>query len=100
MNVFNGKAVVIKDGQFGEWTPGFAAGVVVRTGDKFVSGALNEKLYGELKSYTNEDVYVAASKTYLKPPVPFLLNFGFKMTNASIFGLGGQSTRFMGRFFG
>jgi len=100
MNVFNGKVVAIKEGQWGEWTPGFAAGVVVRTGDKFVSGALNEKLYGELKSYTNEDVYVAASKTYLKPPVPFLLNFGFKMTNASIFGLGGQSTRFMGRFFG
>jgi hypothetical protein len=100
MNVFNGKVVAIKEGQWGEWTPGFAAGVVVRTGDKFVSGALNEKLYGELKSYTNEDVYVAASKTYLKPPIPFLLNFGFKMTNASIFGLGGQSTRFMGRFFG
>ncbi len=97
MNVFNGKVVAIKEGQWGEWTPGFAAGFVVRTGDKFVSGALNEKLYGELKSYTNEDVYVAASKTYLKPPIPFLLNFGLKFTNASIFGLGGQSTRFMGR---
>ena len=100
MNVFNGKVVAVKDGQFGAWTPGIGAGFVVRTDDKFVSGALNEKLYGTLKSYTNEDVYVAATKTWLKPPVPFLLNFGFKMTNASIFGLGGQSTRFMGRLFG
>ena len=100
MNVFNAKVVAINDGQFGTWTPGIGAGFVVRTGDKFVSGALNEKLGGELKSYTNGDVFVAASKTYLKPPVPFLLNFGFKMTNATIYGLGGQSTRFMGRLFG
>ena len=41
MNVFNGKVVGIKDGQFGPWTPGIGAGFVVRTGDKFVSGALN-----------------------------------------------------------
>ncbi len=100
MNVFNGKVVAIKDGQFGAWTPGIGAGFVVRTGDKFVSGALNQELYGSLKSYTNEDVYVAATKTWLHPPVPFLLNFGLKFTNASIFGLGGQSTRFMGRLFG
>ena len=100
MNVFNAKVVAIKDGQFGGWTPGIGAGFVVRTGDKFVSGALNRAETGTLKSYTNGDVYVTASKTYLKPPVPFLLNFGFKMTNATIYGLGGQSTRFMGRLFG
>ena len=46
MNVFNGKVVAIKDGQFGAWTPGIGAGFVVRTGDKFVSGALNQELYG------------------------------------------------------
>ena len=85
MNVFNGKVVGIKDGQFGPWTPGIGAGFVVRTGDKFVSGALNQELTGTLKSYTNEDVYVAATKTWLHPPVPFLLNFGLKVTNASIY---------------
>ncbi len=100
MNVFNGKVVAIKDGQFGAWMPGIGVGGVVRTDDKFVSGALNEKLFGSLKSYTNGDVYVAATKTWLHPPVPFLLNFGWKATNASIYGLGGQSTRFMGRLFG
>ncbi len=100
MNVFNGKVVAIKDGQFGNWTPGIGAGFVVRTNDKFVSGYLNEFVTGSQKSYTNEDVYVAASKTWLHPPIPFLVNFGWKATNASIYGLGGQSTRFMGRLFG
>jgi hypothetical protein len=94
MNIFNGKAVAIKNGQWGAWTPGVAAGFVVRTGDHFVSGALDGK------SYTNGDVYVVATKTWLKPPLPFLMNFGWKATNASIYGLGGQATRFGGRLFG
>jgi hypothetical protein len=100
MNIFNGKVVALKDGEFGPWSPGLAAGFVVRTGDKFVSGALNEALTGSLKSYTNEDVYVAATKTWLHPPVPFLVNLGWKATNASIYGIGGQATRFGGRLFG
>ena len=94
MNIFNGKAVAVKDGQFGPWTPGLAAGFVVRTGDKFVTGHLDGK------TYTNGDVYVAATKTWLHPPVPFLVNFGWKATNASIYGIGGQATRFGGRLFG
>lgn len=106
MNIFNGKAVAIKDGQFGPWTPGLAGGFVVRTGDKFVSGALGQEIAGlegivaSVKNYTNEDVYVAATKTWLHPPLPFLLNLGFKFTNASIYGIGGQATRFGGRAFG
>ncbi|MGO8759575.1 MAG: hypothetical protein ACLQG3_15755 [Terracidiphilus sp.] len=100
MNVFHGKVVAFRDGQFGPWMPGIAVGGVVRTGDHFVSGAANKTLTGTDKSYTSGDVYVAVSKTWAKPPVPFLLNVGWKATNATIFGLGGQSTRFGGRFFG
>jgi hypothetical protein len=100
MNIFSGKVVAIKDSQFGPWTPGIGAGFVVRTGDKFVSGALNQEFTGSLKSYTNEDLYIAATKTWLHPPVPFLINFGWKATNASIYGIGGQATRFGGRLFG
>jgi hypothetical protein len=95
MHVFNGKIVALKDGQGGPLTPGLAVGGVVRTGDKFVSGALEGGT-----SYTNEDVYAVVSKQWLHPPVPFLANFGVKFTNGSIYGLGGQSTRFMGRMFG
>jgi len=106
MNIFNGKAVAIKDGEFGAWTPGVAAGFVVRTDDKFVSGALYQELAASqgvsvpAKSYTNGDFYVSVTKTWLHPPVPFLLNLGWKETNAAIYGLGGQATSFKSRFFG
>ena len=100
MNIFNGKGVALKDGQFGAWTPGVGVGFVVRTNDHFVSGALDKAFTGKEKSYTNGDVYVVATKTWLKPPVPFLLNFGWKATNATIYGLGGQATSFRGRLFG
>jgi hypothetical protein len=94
MNVFSGKVVAIKDGQGSPLTPGLAAGAVVRTGDHFVSGALDGT------TYTNEDIYVVATKTWLHPPLPFLANLGWKATNASIYGIGGQATRFGGRLFG
>jgi hypothetical protein len=123
MNVFHGKVVGIKDGQFGPWTPGVAVGGVVRTGDKFVTGEAAvlateaNNAYctytGGLgvglctlvavpaaKAYTNGDVYIAVTKTWVKKPVPFLANIGWKATNATIFGIGGQATRFGGRLFG
>jgi hypothetical protein len=107
MNVFHGKVVAIKDAQFGPWSPGVAVGGVVRTGDNFVSGsAYLAYLSGEFgitlapKTYTNGDVYIAVTKTWAKKPVPFLANIGWKATNATIFGIGGQSTRFGGRLFG
>jgi hypothetical protein len=106
LNIFHGKVVGIKDGQFGPWTPGVAVGGIVRTDDKFVSGAVLQEVAAlqgvnqPAKAYTNGDVYIAATKTWAHPPVPFLLNLGWKATNGTIFGIGGQSTRFGGRFFG
>jgi hypothetical protein len=118
MNVFHGKVVGIKDGQFGPLMPGIAVGGVVRTNDKFVTGAAIPEavgLYDQVclqtpgctpipipaaKSNTNGDAYIAVTKTWAKPPVPFLANIGWKATNASIYGIGGQSNRFIGRFFG
>jgi hypothetical protein len=100
MNVFNGKIVAVEDGQGSPFTPGLAGGFVVRTGDKFLSGAIDGLLTGNVKSYTNGDIYAVATKTWLHKPVPFIANFGFKGTNASILGIGGQSTRFQGRLFG
>jgi hypothetical protein len=95
MNVFHGKAVVLRENSFGsKWTPGVAAGFVVRTGDHFVTGAIDGK------TYTNGDVYVAVTKTALELKLPLLVNIGWKATNASIYGIGGQATRFGGRFFG
>ena len=96
MNIFSGKVVALKDGFGGPVTPGLGFGAVVRTGDHFVSGALE----GLGTTYTNEDIYAVVTKEWLHPPLPFLANFGLKFTNASIYGIGGQSTRFMGRLFG
>ena len=42
--------------------------------------------------------YVAITKTGQEPSC--FCNFGLKATNASIFGIGGQSNRFAGRLFG
>lgn len=118
MNVFAGKIVAIKDGEFHKFMPGVAVGGIARTSDKFVSSPAAQMavegydeycIESELctpvsvpatKAYSNGDVYIVATKTWAKPPVPFLATFGWKMTNASILGIGGQSTRFMGRFFG
>jgi hypothetical protein len=95
MNVFHGKGVVLPEDSFGtKWVPGVAAGFVVRTGDHFVTGAIDGK------SYTNGDVYVSVTKTMVDVHVPLLLNIGWKATNASIYGIGGQATRFGGRLFG
>jgi hypothetical protein len=118
MNIFHGKVVGISDGQFGAWTPGVAIGGVVRTGDKFVTGAANQQaveLYDQyciatkactpvavpaVTASTNGDVYISVTKTWAKKPVPFLVNAGWKATNAAIYGIGGESTRFGGRFYG
>ena len=100
MNVFAGKIVAIQDGQFRKWVPGLAVGGIARTSDHFVSGAIYQKLTTVPKTYSNGDVYVVATKTWLKPPVPFLATIGYKFTNAEILGIGGQATRFGGRLFG
>jgi hypothetical protein len=100
MNVFAGKIVAIQDGQFRKWVPGVAVGGIARTSDHFVSGAIYQKLTTVPKTYSNGDVYVVATKTWLKPPVPFLVTLGYKFTNAEILGIGGQATRFGGRLFG
>ena len=50
MNIFNGKVVLIKDGQGSPLTPGLAVGFVVRTGDRFVTGALDDDPAGRANS--------------------------------------------------
>lgn len=94
MNVVHGKVVLIKENSLGKLMPGVAAGFVVRTGDHFVTGAI------DTKTYTNEDAYVAVTKSLVDLKIPILANIGWKATNASIYGIGGQSTRFAGRLFG
>lgn len=94
-NVFHGKVNVIPENAgHHDWLPGVGAGFVVRTGDHYVGGAIAKK------TYTNGDVYFAATKTILQLRPPILLNFGVKGTNASIYGVGGNSPDFEARMFG
>ncbi len=95
MSIFHAKTILLRENAFHrKWMPALGSGFVFRLNDPFVSGAIANT------TYNNEDVYIAATKTALDLRVPLLLNVGFKMTNASIFGLGGQATRFGGRWFG
>jgi len=106
MNILSGKVVAVKDGQFGEWTPGIAVGGIVRLHDEYVSGKIYEEVMaaygvpGKRQAFNNGDGYIAVTKTRLKPPVPVMLNLGWKVTNTTLFGLGGQGTGWQGRFFG
>ena len=64
----------------------------MRTGDKFVSDHGISTWIGRRDILPTATVYVVATKDLgFKPPVPFLLNFGWKATNATIYGIGGQA---------
>ncbi len=106
MNLVHGKVVLVKEGNF---RPAVAVGGVYRWGDSFVSGSAQGLVDYALSgftslptpiTYSNGDIYGAVTKTWAKPPVPFLLNLGVKGTDAVIFGLGGVTENFEVRFFG
>lgn len=102
MDVVHAKAAVIRENSFGsKWVPAVAIGGVSRLDDPYVSGA-NRQAYNNAAGgkYNNGDIYIAATKTALDIRPALLINVGFKLTNASIYGIGGNATRFQGRFFG
>lgn len=106
MNIIHGKVVLLQEGKI---HPAFAVGGVYRWGDGFVSGSAQGLVDYALSgftsipsaiTYSNGDIYGAVTKTWAKPPIPFLINFGVKGTDAVIFGLGGVTENFEARFFG
>lgn len=94
-NVVHGKATLINE-EMGNhaWVPAVAVGGVYRWDDHYVSGAIAKT------TYNNGDVYMVATRTLRKMKPPLLLNFGVKGTNASIFGIGGNSPDFVACMFG
>ncbi|HVJ09034.1 MAG TPA: DUF3034 family protein [Acidisarcina sp.] len=94
-NVVHGKVNIIPETAKGHaWVPAVGIGGVYRNGVHYVSGAIARK------SYDNGDVYIVATRTLRMTKPPLLLNFGYKGTNASIFGVGGNSPDFVGKFYG
>jgi hypothetical protein len=79
------------------WIPAISTGFILRTQVHNVGGAIVNK------DTTNGDVYVVATKTITIPQlhgISVLLNAGFRGTNAELWGLAGNATRFEGRVFG
>ncbi|MBI1760934.1 MAG: DUF3034 family protein [Acidobacteria bacterium] len=78
-----------------KWVPGLAAGFVARTQVRHVGAVL------KAKDTANGDLYLVATKTVTQVKgLPFLLNFGVKATNASVFGIAGNAPDWQARAFG
>lgn len=76
------------------WMPAISAGFLVRSGVHNVGGAISGK------DTTNADVYLVASKTITLRGLSLLLNGGVRGTNAELWGMAGNATRFEGLPFG
>jgi hypothetical protein len=79
-----------------KWIPAISVGGILRTNDTNVGDGTN----GQSKS--NGDIYLVATKviTQISKKVPVLINAGVRGTNASLWGLGGNSPDFSARAFG
>lgn len=95
-NTVHGKLnVVPENAGKTKWVPSIAGGFVARTQVRRVGGVL------KAQDTTNGDLYVVATKTITQVKgLPFLVNVGYKATNASIFGIAGNAPDWQGRAFG
>lgn len=95
-NAFHAKLNVVPENAGKQnWMPAISVGGIVRSQVEHVGGAIAGK------STTNGDVYVVATKTVTKiKKLPFLVNFGYKATNSSLFAIAGNAPAWRGRAFG
>ena len=97
-NIVHGKANLLREntGKH-DWIPAISVGFLVRSQVHNVGGVINNK------DTTNGDVYVVATKTIVLTKLhglPLVLDGGIRGTNAEVWGLAGNATRFQGRVFG
>lgn len=95
-NIFHGKVNLLPENyNKNKAVPAISVGFVARTQVKRVAGVLNNQ------STNNGDIYVVGTKTITaNPKLPILINVGYKATNASVFGIAGNSPKWEGRVFG
>jgi hypothetical protein len=95
-NAFQGKFNFLKENAANKgWIPAVSIGFVARTQIPNVIGAPPNK------STNNADFYAVATKTVTNiPKLPLVLNFGYKETNGSLFGIAGNSPAWVARAFG
>lgn len=95
-NVFHGKVNVLseKDTKQG-WLPSISIGFVARSEIRNVGGVLTHK------DTSNADFYIVATKSVTQiRKAPLVVNLGYKVTDASLLGIAGNSTAYKGRAFG
>ena len=95
-NIFHGKVNILQENMDNHnWIPAVSAGFLARTQVHNVGGAITNK------DTHNGDVYIVATKTITETKgMPIMLSGGFRGTNAELFGMAGNATRFQGRAFG
>jgi hypothetical protein len=97
-NIVHAKVNLVKENAGkNNWLPAISAGFVARTQVANVAG----QLATPTRTYNNADFYAVATKTITQTKVvPVLLSFGYKATNAQVFGLAGNAPAYKGRAFG
>jgi len=95
-NIFHGKVNILQENMDNHnWIPAVSAGFLARTQVHNVGGAITNK------DTHNGDVYIVATKTITETKgMPIMLSGGFRGTNAELYGMAGNATRFQGRAFG
>ncbi len=92
-NAFHGKVNLVLEKP--TWRPALSIGFVARTQVQNVGGVIRNK------ATNNADFYAVATKTVTQMRhLPLVFNAGFKVTNASLLGLAGNSPAYQGRLFG
>jgi hypothetical protein len=97
LNIVHGKVnIVPENAGKNPWVPALSVGAIARTNDSNVG----DGSHGQTK--TNADIYLVGTKviTQISKKVPVLLNAGVRGTDASLWGLGGNSPDFSARAFG
>ncbi|PSH04433.1 MAG: hypothetical protein CXZ00_06290 [Acidobacteria bacterium] len=108
-STLHGKLTVVPENvKKTKWVPAIAVGAVGRFDNHRVNWYLTAPYAGPgYPTETSGDFYIVATKTITQLKVPIILNFGEKLTNASISGVIGQAgngmntdQRWQGRLFG
>jgi hypothetical protein len=101
--IFNGKVNLITENYgHAKWVPAVSVGFLARSnvrnvGDFQAAGAgMNPFSTGK----SNGDVYAVATKVVPTKPIPIILNFGVRGTNAELWGMGGNAPNWQARAFG
>jgi hypothetical protein len=98
--IFNGKFQLVPENYAKtKWVPAISTGFIARTNVRNVGNSLNEPPNG-MTGKTDGDVYVVASKVLPIKPIPIVLNFGVRGTNAELWGMGGNAPNWQARSFG